>query len=202
MTGVPRARRPRRVRAPGRERGLALLAVLIALMLVTIALSGALDVWALQRRRQQEEELLFVGNQYRHAIEQYYRAGRTWPVSIEDLLNDNRFPVPVHHLRRAYADPITGKNDWIILKQGDAIYGVASSSGDAPLKHANFPRRYVAFADAKSYGEWQFYYLPLGRHSPGATNLPVTPAPVSPSGPSRQPGSAKGVSPFSPNGRF
>jgi type II secretory pathway pseudopilin PulG len=66
---------------------------LIALLLMAIAMEGALDVWALQRRRQMEEELLFVGEQYRQAIQSYYLVGRALPASIDDLLEDKRFPV-------------------------------------------------------------------------------------------------------------
>ncbi|EGC98762.1 hypothetical protein B1M_39993, partial [Burkholderia sp. TJI49] len=68
--GVARASRARR---RGRQRGLVLLALLIALMLMSIALAGALDVWSLQRRREQERQLLFAGDQYRKAIVGYYR---------------------------------------------------------------------------------------------------------------------------------
>src|SRR5690349_11443241 len=42
-----------------REDGLVLLALLIALMLMSIALAGALDVWSLERQREQERQLLF-----------------------------------------------------------------------------------------------------------------------------------------------
>jgi type II secretory pathway pseudopilin PulG len=92
--------------------GLVLLSLLIALLLMAIAMEGALDVWALQRRRQMEEELLFVGEQYRQAIQSYYLVGRALPASIDDLLEDKRFPCALHHLRRAYPDPMTGKADW------------------------------------------------------------------------------------------
>jgi type II secretory pathway pseudopilin PulG len=145
-----------------KQRGLVLLALLIALALASVALCGALDVWALQRQRWQEEQLLFVGNQYRQAIQRYYLAGGSLPASVDDLLEDHRFKVPLRHLRRAYPDPITGKNDWQWLRHGDRIFGVASSSGATPLKHANFPRYYANFSDAQSYRDWQFLYLPPG----------------------------------------
>jgi type II secretory pathway pseudopilin PulG len=158
------------------ERGLVLLTLLIALMLVSIALTGALDVWALQRRRQQEEQLLFVGNQYRQAIQRYYRAGRVYPMSVDDLLEDNRFQVPLHHLRRAYPDPITGKNDWLFLRQDDRFFGIYSSSNASPIKRANFPARYVDFETAKTYAEWQFFYLPPVLRNSINNNVPVVPA--------------------------
>ncbi|RDJ97751.1 hypothetical protein DLM46_36435 [Paraburkholderia lacunae] len=143
-----------------REDGLVLLTLLIALMLISIALAGALDVWSLERQRERERQLLFVGDQYRLAILRYYRAGRVLPASIDDLLEDTRVPVPLHHLRQAYPDPITGKNDWVFMRQGDRIYGVHSSSTDVPIKHAGFPLRHEDFEDQKTYDGWKFFYLP------------------------------------------
>jgi len=145
-----------------RERGLVLLALLIALMLMSIALAGALDVWSLQRRREQEKQLLFAGNQYRLAILRYYRVGRAYPASVDELLNDTRFPKPLHHLRFAYPDPITGKNDWVPMLQGDRFYGVFSRSDEATIKRAGFPRQYEDFEGAQTYDGWKFLFLAPG----------------------------------------
>jgi type II secretory pathway pseudopilin PulG len=145
-----------------RPRGLVMLALLIALVLASIAMLAGLDVWALQRQRQQEEQLLFVGEQYRRAIERYYLAGRSLPQSVDDLIEDKRFPVPLHHLRRAYPDPLTGLDDWRFLRDGDRIYGVYSPSDKVPVKHANFPHRYAFFGNAQTYADWQFFYPPPG----------------------------------------
>jgi type II secretory pathway pseudopilin PulG len=145
-----------------RERGLVLLALLIALMLMSIALAGALDVWSLQRRREQEKQLLFAGNQYRLAILRYYRVGRAYPASVDELLNDTRFPKPLHHLRFAYPDPITGKNDWAPMLQGDRFYGVFSPSDEATIKRTGFPRQYEDFEGAETYDGWKFLFLAPG----------------------------------------
>lgn len=144
----------------GRERGLVMLTLLIALLLLSVALMGALDVWSLQRKREAEQQLMFVGNQYRIAIVRYYRAGRALPASIDDLLNDTRFPQPLHHLRRAYADPVTGQNDWVYLYEAGRIAGLHSSSTDAPVKRSQFPRQFEDFEGQQTYAGWQFFYLP------------------------------------------
>ena len=63
-------------------------------------------------QREREQELLFVGSQFRNAFMSYYGAtpaGRALPAFLEDLVEDNRFPVPRRHLRRVYADPMTSK---------------------------------------------------------------------------------------------
>lgn len=158
-----------------RQGGLVLLALLIALMLMSIALAGALDVWSLQRHREQEKQLLFAGNQYRLAILRYYRVGRAYPASVDDLLDDTRVPVPMHHLRRAYPDPITGKNDWVVMMWGDRFYGVFSRSEAATIKRAGFPRPYEDFEGAETYGGWKFLYL-----APGLRTTPPNTAPAAP----------------------
>ena len=158
-----------------RQGGLVLLALLIALMLMSIALAGALDVWSLQRRREQEKQLLFAGNQYRQAILRYYRVGRAYPASVDDLLNDTRFPAPLHHLRRPYPDPITGKNDWVFMMWGDRFYGVFSRSEVATIKRAGFPRQYEDFEGAETYLGWKFLYL-----APGLRTTPPNAVPAAP----------------------
>jgi type II secretory pathway pseudopilin PulG len=146
-----------------RARGMVLLAVMLFLALASLAAALAAEVWATTLRRERETELLFVGDQYRRAIESYWRAtpGRvkTLPLSLDVLLTDDRFPTPVHHLRRLYADPMTGE-ELVLLRQGGAIAGVQSGSKDAPLKTANFPVRYQQFEAAQSYEQWQFVFTP------------------------------------------
>ncbi|HMF29520.1 MAG TPA: hypothetical protein VKE42_12145, partial [Candidatus Cybelea sp.] len=112
------------------------------------------------RKRETEQQLLFVGNQYRLAILRYYRVGRALPASIDELLNDTRFPEPMHHLRRAYADPVTGQNDWVLMFEMGRVAGLHSSSTDAPLKRAQFPRQFEEFEGQQAYTGWQFFYTP------------------------------------------
>ena len=169
-----------------RERGVVLLALLVALTLLGIGLMNVVDVWTLSRQREREQELLFVGDQYRQAIRRYYSAApvggqRGYPTSLEVLLEDDRFPIPVRHLRRAYPDPITGKADWGLLKVGDRILGVYSLSEAAPLKQAGFKPVYEAFKDATSYKDWVFAYVPRR-----GVAVPATP-PRTPTPPRRSP---------------
>ncbi|WP_082012236.1 hypothetical protein [Burkholderia sp. A9] len=163
----------------GRQRGLVLLALLIALMLMSIALAGALDVWSLQRRREQERQLLFVGDQYRRSIVGYYRLARAYPQTVDDLLDDTRFAKPMHHLRRAYPDPVSGKNDWSFLWRADRFYGVSSSSDGATIKRAGFPQRYLDFEGVETYRQWKFLYLAPGLAAPvdaASAAVPARPA--------------------------
>lgn len=149
---------------PG-ERGVVLLALLLLLALGGIALMAAVDVWQITRQREREVELLFAGDQYRVAIRAYYFAApspaqRGFPPSIAALLDDDRFPTPVHHLRRAYPDPVTGQPDWGLVRLGDGIVGVYSTSDKAPLKQAGFAQPYQHFNAQSAYTHWVFAFVP------------------------------------------
>ena len=166
------------------ERGVVLLALLLALALLGIGLMAAVDVWAVTRQREREQELLFVGDQYRQAIQRYYYAAppgtaRVLPASLNDLLEDDRYPVPVHHLRRPYPDPITGSPEWGLVRAGERIAAVYSLSEAKPLKQAGFPAAYQFFADKASYRDWVFAFV--GARRPGnevPAVMPTTPAPA------------------------
>ncbi len=169
--------RHRQARVFRPDRGVVLLALLIALALLAIGLMSAVDVWTLSRQREREQELLFVGDQYRKAIRHYYLSApaggqRGYPPSIDVLLQDDRFPIPVRHLRRAYPDPITGNAEWGLLRAGDRILGVYSLSEVHPIKQAGFPPADQTFSDAAGYKDWVFAYLP--RRGVGA--VPSKPA--------------------------
>jgi type II secretory pathway pseudopilin PulG len=157
-----------------------LLALLLFLALASLAAALAAEGWATARQREREAELLCVGEQYRRAIESYWRASpgpaRTLPASIGQLLLDDRFPMPVTHLRRRYADPITGE-DLALVRQGPAVAGVYSRSKDTPLKTAGFPPRYLHFSSSATYDQWRFVFHPPSSRQPGRP-LPGDPSPM------------------------
>jgi type II secretory pathway pseudopilin PulG len=145
--------------------GFTYIGLLIAVVVLGIALSAVGMVWRTHAQREREQELLFIGRQFESAIASYYRSSaggiRQYPQDINDLLEDKRFPEPKHHLRRLYVDPMTGDQDWTILRiEGLGITGIASSSQSVPLKKAGFPADEEAFKDAKCYCDWKFEYLP------------------------------------------
>jgi type II secretory pathway pseudopilin PulG len=183
---VTRTGRPRRV-----SDGVVLLALLIALALGGFAVMAAVDVWSLARQRGQEQELLFVGNQYRQAIQRYFVGAppgtpRVLPSRLEDLLEDNRFPVPVHHLRRLYPDPITGSPEWGVLRAGPRIMGIYSLSEKATIKREGFALGYEPFSGTSSYRGWLFAISPTGHPTFANPDSPSTAASAAaPSLPSR-----------------
>jgi type II secretory pathway pseudopilin PulG len=160
---------------PG-QRGFTYLTVLfvVAMMSGGLALIG--EVWHTSNVREKEAELLHIGNEYRRAIERYYKSGppsdprrpRQYPKNLADLVKDPRDAGTVRHLRRLYPDPITGKEEWGLVKSADGGFaGVYSLSEDAPLKTAGFAVRDAAFEGKTKYSEWQFVFAPAA--PPAAT---------------------------------
>ncbi|HJS77291.1 MAG TPA: type II secretion system protein [Burkholderiales bacterium] len=155
-----------------RERGFTYITVLfvVAMMSGGLALIG--EVWHTANVREKEAELLHIGNEYRKAIERYYLSGpvRQYPKSLADLVKDPRHPGTVRHLRRLYPDPITGKDDWGLVKSADGGFaGVYSPSEDAPLKTGGFGVRDAALEGKTKYSEWQFVFAPAqAAAKPGA----------------------------------
>lgn len=154
---------PRRAQQGRCQDGFTYFAVLL---LVVTTSTGALAVgtlWQTAQRREQERELLAIGDEFRRAIESYRRlpAGdrRQYPRSLEDLVLDPRVPGVRRHLRRIYADPVTGKAEWGLLRAPDGgIMGVHSLSEAAPLKQASFGIADRAFEGSQRYADWQFVY--------------------------------------------
>lgn len=144
-----------------KERGFALMAVLVTVAAITLATLVVVKVSATARQREREAWLLFVGGEYRQALERWKSAGRgapgQGPKTLEELLADRRASPTLFHLRRIYPDPLTGRTDWVLLRDASGgITGLHSSSNAAPLKHSGFTKEEKDFASARSYREWVF----------------------------------------------
>jgi len=165
--------------------GFMLLGLLIIMALSGLSLMAAVDVWTVQRQREREQQLLYVGDEYRQAIRRYFFAApkgtpRTLPARMELLLEDDRYPVPVRHLRRLYPDPITGMAEWGELRVGDRITGVYSLSEGQPIKQAGFSAEHESFEGKSRYQDWVFSFDTTDSNASkrGAVLLPI---PTSPS---------------------
>ena len=161
--------------------GFTYIGLLIAVTILGIMLSAAGTMWSITARREKEVELLFIGHEFRDAIQRYYAAGGVFPREVADLVNDERSAVPRHFLRQIYRDPMTGQADWqIILAADGSVMGVASSSQAPPIKRANFDLADAGFEDMERYADWQFIFvLRRGRGSYNP-NLQPTPQPALP----------------------
>lgn len=141
-----------------RQSGFALIALLLIVAVSGLALASAAQVWSTASRRDKEEELLHIGREMRQAIRSYALSspgGQQYPQRLEDLVLDPRFPFVKRHLRRIYADPLTGEPEWGLVKAGDAIIGVHSLARGKPLKTTLDPELGIA-DDAQTYEQWIF----------------------------------------------
>lgn len=145
------------------QRGATLVVVLVLMVILGLSAGIAGTTWKTVMQKAKEEELLFVGDQYRRAIEAYYTKGHggragIYPSQIDYLLKDPRSLQTLRHIRRLYADPMTG-GDWMLIKdEGGRIKGVYSSSGLEPFKKDGFIKEYESFKDATKYSDWKFVY--------------------------------------------
>ena len=167
--------RPRRSARPRvRQQGISYLWILLAVAFIGAGAGAVGEVWHTAVVRDKEAELLFVGHQFRLAIGRYYAASagvRTYPQSFEQLIADTRFPEVRRHLRRLYADPLTGKPEWGVVRgEGGGIVGVYSLAPGVPLKTAGFSPGDESFENASSYGQWLFVHRPpSGTERSGST---------------------------------
>lgn len=142
-----------------------MMAVLLALFLLAVSLQGIMWVHSTQARRERERELLMVGSEIRKAIGSYVESSsgtqRTWPPTLEALLDDRRSVVLRRHLRRVYADPITGRAEWGVVRAPDGgIAGVFSLSEDAPVRTGGRELARYGVEPAARYSAWLFVYQP------------------------------------------
>jgi len=154
-----------------RPRGYALVFALIIVAAVSLAAAIAAQRAQHEAQRERELQLLWVGNQYRQALFQFSNVSvngiSQYPRALEELLDDERTPVPRRHLRQLYVDPFTGKVDWVLEINGDRIVGLHSRSTLGPIRHAGLGPGNESFANARSYAEWRF----MGASAPAANSI-------------------------------
>lgn len=168
------------------QRGVTLMVVVLMMLVMGLAAGMAGNTWSNIMQREREEELLFRGDQYRRAIESYFRmahagAQGAYPKSIEELLKDPRSLQTLRHLRQPYKDPFTGE-DFELIREGGGvtglpgaaqslagIRGVRSVSTQRPFKQDGFTEPYEEFKRAASYSDWKFVYTPAQTTAPGVT---------------------------------
>ena len=175
-----------------RNAGFTYLGLMILIVIIGITSATTLQLGSIMQRRAAEEELLFIGKEFSNAFASYATATpagqSTTPQSLQDLLQDPRYPNVRRHLRKFYADPITGKQEWGLIAsiEGTGIMGIYSLSDAQPIKVANFDPQYPDFEGKAHYSEWKFLAsipaAPIAQPvaTPPAATAPNTPAPHSP----------------------
>jgi type II secretory pathway pseudopilin PulG len=146
------------------QAGFAYLLLLIVIALIGIAASASLSAGATISRRDSERELLALGLEFQQGLRSYAGApaavtqlAGSGPRNLEDLLRDPRAAGIRRHLRQVYHDPLTGKNEWGLVrdKQGNII-GIYSIAAGRPIKRTGFETALGGFDEAESYRQWVF----------------------------------------------
>lgn len=148
-----------------KQRGFSYLFLLIIVAVLGIAAANAVSLGVNASRRDAEFELLAIGAEFENALRSYRAAGvagtRVGPRDLEDLLLDRRISIKRRHLRKIYADPLTGREEWGVVRQPDGlIVGVYSMAPGIPIKRAGFDAHRASFENAERYAQWVFSATP------------------------------------------
>ena len=159
------------------QRGFTYIAVLFLVAIMGAVLGSTAVVWRTMNQRDKEQDLLFVGREYRRAITLYYErtpgVAKQFPKKLEDLLEDKRQTTLTRYLRKRYNDPFSSDDEWgVIPGQGGTIMGVYSLSDRTPIKTGNFNEDEKEFAGSTSFKNWKFVYQ---AKTPSPTAVPVAP---------------------------
>jgi type II secretory pathway pseudopilin PulG len=97
--------------------GYMMIMLLLLVSIMSLGLMLAVPVWKTQIQRENEEELIFRGNQFVEAIRLYQlKNPGTFPKTLEELVEKKC-------LRRLYRDPMTPEGEWSLILQEEGIGG-------------------------------------------------------------------------------
>src|SRR5262245_18191851 len=126
------------------DAGFSLAAVIFFLTAASIFIMAVVPAYQMQAKREMEEELIFRGAEYTRAIQKYQRRFAIYPSSVDQLISTNG----LRFLRRAYNDPITGKEFRLITINP---YGTLSGS----KMFTQNPNNQPLFGNTQVFGQQQ-----------------------------------------------
>ena len=100
-------------RRPG-ERGILLVGLLVSMTVMIILLTASAQSWATIMQRERELEVIFRGNQYIIALQQYAKEhGGAYPMELKELLKEG--PMRHRYIRQLFRDPFDKEGEWNLL---------------------------------------------------------------------------------------
>lgn len=192
------------VRRPMNERGFTYVMLMVAIVLMGLAMSGAARQWKTMVQRELEADLLAKGIEIQNALALYsatMKAGRVMPGEVYPATLADLTRPPKPFLRKVYPDPM-GHGDWDLVRAPTGgIMGVRSKSKDRPIIERNFPLEVRHFEGRASYADWVFQHPNPSSASGLVLTGPATPGASPPAGSgSGQMLSNSGGPPPSPSG--
>jgi type II secretory pathway pseudopilin PulG len=98
------------------QNGFTYLILLFSIAILGFGLATTGVIWSTESRLSKERELEFIGQEFIRAIESYYNSTpgevKSYPKTLDELVNDTRFLFTKRHLRKIYRNPFTQKTDW------------------------------------------------------------------------------------------
>jgi type II secretory pathway pseudopilin PulG len=179
------------------QKGATYLLLMLSIVLISIAVTAAAKQWKTVIQREKEADLLARGIEIQTAIALYsatkkrtgnvqptaavqgvtpggpaqgtVAGGELYPLTLEEL---TKLPKPF--LRKAYQDPITGR-DWEYVRDPTTgrIKGVRSPSKDIATKQHDFPAVVHHFEGLQLHHDWVFQHP-----SASAIGTPQVPVPA------------------------
>jgi type II secretory pathway pseudopilin PulG len=147
-------------------------ALIVSMAVMAILMTAAMPAWKHMAQREKEEELVFRGEQYAHAIGMYQRrTANAYPPNL-DVLVQQKF------LRKKYKDPVTA-DDFVPLPAGGqqgrgqqpgvAAPGQAAAVGGIMGVTSKSTAESIRLYKGRShYNEWAFIYTPPAQAPGGA----------------------------------
>jgi hypothetical protein len=126
-----------------RESGYAILMVFLIAATIAIGFYAVAPRVAFESQRDKEQLLVDRGEQYKRAIQLYYRKFRKYPVKMEDLENTQN----IRFLRQRYKDPMTGKDEWRLIHIGPGgqfIDSLTQKKNTTQQTSASSPNTFIA----------------------------------------------------------
>ncbi len=107
------------------ERGFTLAGALTILAVIAVFWALTLPLWARIKQHDNEQELIFRGNEYIEAIGRYHQKYGTYPPDLETLQK-------LKFIRKLYVDPMTKSGKWKVLHPESLVQTGAAGQINMP----------------------------------------------------------------------
>jgi type II secretory pathway pseudopilin PulG len=100
------------------ERGFTLAGLIVIMTIISVIVAFTVPrQWSMIMQRDRERQTIFIMKQYARAIMEWQKRHGGLPTSL-DQLKEARSPRFVRGIKAEWADPLTGKVDWILVPPG------------------------------------------------------------------------------------
>jgi type II secretory pathway pseudopilin PulG len=106
------------------EDGFTLVAMMVIMAVMAIALTVAVQTVSFQKKRENEQELIFRGGQFVEGVRLFRARQGRFPITLDELVK-----AKPRVLRKKWVDPVTGSFDWVPVFFGQEGQPVTTQPG-------------------------------------------------------------------------